>query len=197
MALMHERRTNRFQIIDTMSNFCLNIINKEGYMKQKVSFLLSLSLILLVSGYAFAQELIIYPAKGQSNEQMEKDKFECYSWAKGQTGFDPMQAPTASAPAPQKQSQGSVAGGTVKGALGGALLGAGIGAIAGDTKKGAAIGGLSGGAIGGVRSSRQKQEDERAQQQWEQQQVSEYSQKRNSYNRAYGACLEGRGYTVK
>jgi hypothetical protein len=43
-----------------------------------------------------AQELIVYPAKGQSNEQMEKDKFECYSWAKGQTGFDSMQMLTAS-----------------------------------------------------------------------------------------------------
>jgi hypothetical protein len=43
-----------------------------------------------------AQEIIVYPAKGQSNDQMEKDKFECYNWAKGQTGFDPMQMPTAS-----------------------------------------------------------------------------------------------------
>ena len=29
---------------------------------------------------------MIYPAKNQSNEQTEKDKFACYSWAKGQTG---------------------------------------------------------------------------------------------------------------
>jgi len=39
------------------------------------------------SGFALAQELMIFPAKGQSEDQMEKDKFECYSWAKKQTGF--------------------------------------------------------------------------------------------------------------
>jgi hypothetical protein len=64
-------------------------------------------------------------------------------------------------------------------------------------KNGAAIGALSDGAIGGMRSHSQKTKDEQAKKQWEQQQVNAYSQKRNSYNRAYGACLEGRGYTVK
>ena len=166
-------------------------------MKVHVYIFLSLLVMFFFVVHAMGQELIIYPAQGQSTEQMEKDRFECYSWAKQQTGFDPMQVPTASAPPPQQQSQGSVAGSTLKGAAGGALLGAGIGAIAGDTGKGAAIGGLSGGAIGATRSSRQKKQDEQARQQWEQQQAAEYSQKRNSYNRAYGACLEGRGYTVK
>ena len=51
-------------------------------------------------GTAVAQELVIYPAKGQSNEQTEKDKYACYSWAKGQTGFDPMVAPQATIPPP-------------------------------------------------------------------------------------------------
>jgi len=35
--------------------------------------------------------MVVYPAQGQSNEQMEKDKFECYGLAKNQSGFDPMQ----------------------------------------------------------------------------------------------------------
>jgi len=50
--------------------------------------------VFLVS-HVQAQELIVYPAQGQSSEQMEKDKFECYSWAKAQANFDPMQMPTA------------------------------------------------------------------------------------------------------
>lgn len=29
---------------------------------------------------------------------------------------------------------------------------------------------------------------------WEQEQAQQYTAKRNSYNRAYAACLEGRGY---
>ena len=58
-------------------------------------------------------------------------------------------------------------------------------------------GGLSGGALGGMRSSAQNRQAEQQRQQWEQQQANQYMQKRNSYNRAYSACLEGRGYSVK
>ena len=154
--------------------------------------------VFLVS-HVQAQELIVYPAKGQSNEQMEKDKFECYSWAKGQTGFDPMQMPTASSPAPPKGDK-SVAGGVVGGGVLGGVGGAVIGGIAGGSKgarKGAAIGGLSGGAIGGMRSSSQNRQAEQKRKQWEQQEANQYMQKRNSYNRANAACLEGKGYTVK
>ena len=152
-----------------------------------------------LDGTAMAQELVIYPAKGQSNEQIEKDKFECYSWAKGQSGFDPMVMPQATTPRPAQQ-QKSVAGGAVKGGVGGAALGAGIGAIAGGSSgagKGAGIGALAGGTLGGVRSRSQNQQAEQAQRQWEQEQVAQYQQGRNNYNRAYSACLEGRGYTVR
>jgi hypothetical protein len=143
---------------------------------------------------ATAQELIIYPNKGQDAQQQEQDQFQCYGWAKGQSGFDPMAPPTATAPPPQKAApKGGVASGAVKGGL----LGLGVGAIAGDSKKGAAIGALSGGAFGGMRRSQQRKQESHAQKQWEQQQVSQYTQGRNSYNRAYAACLEGRGYTVR
>jgi hypothetical protein len=169
-------------------------------MKRVKSMLLSLIVATLIAGPALAQDFVIYPAKGQSNEQLEKDKFACYSWAKGQSGFDPMEMPKATAPPPPKQAQSSTAGGAAKGAVGGGLLGLGIGAIAGGKSgaaKGAGIGALSGGAIGGVRSHQQQKQDEQAQQQWAQQQANQYMQKRSAYNRAYSACLEGRGYTVK
>ena len=143
---------------------------------------------------AIAEEFYIYPAKGQTKEQLEQDKFQCYSFAKDATGFDPMAPPTATAPAPQKEApKGGAGSGLVKGALGGAV----VGAIAGDTKKGAAIGGASGALIGGMRRSDQKKEEEHKQKQWEQEQVGQYAQNRSNYNRAYTACLEGRGYTVK
>jgi hypothetical protein len=38
---------------------------------------------------AAQQDLIIYPKNGQSKEQQAADQFECHTWAKGQTGFDP------------------------------------------------------------------------------------------------------------
>ena len=169
-------------------------------MKRINRILIVLLLGAFIAGTAAAQDFMIYPAKGQSQDQMEKDKFECYSWAKGQTGFDPMEMPKATAPPPTKQATSSTAGGAVKGGVGGGLLGAGVGAIAGGkkgAKKGALIGGLSGGTIGGVRSSSQQKQDRKAQKQWEKQQTNQYMQKRNTYNRAYSACLEGKGYSVK
>jgi len=151
-------------------------------------------LFALLPGALTAQELMIYPAKGQDAQQQEKDKFECYGFAKGQSGFDPMAQPTTTTAAPQKEApQGGVARGAVGGAVGGAL----IGAVTGNTKKGAAVGAVGGGLFGGARRSQQKQRETHNQQQWEQREVQNYSQNRNNYNRAYAACLEGRGYTVR
>jgi len=153
----------------------------------------------LSAGAALAQDLVVYPAKGQSNEQMEKDKFECYGWAKGQSGFDPMQMPTASSPAPSKGDK-SVAGGAVGGGVLGGVGGAVIGGIASGksgAKKGALIGGLSGGALGGMRSHSQNRQADQKREQWEREQANQYIQQRNAYNRNYAACMEGRGYSVK
>lgn len=151
---------------------------------------INLIIFILFSVFAapsFAQEFFVYPSEGQSNEQTDKDKFECYNWAKGQTGFDPMQLPTASSPPPaQKDTRGSV--------VGGAALGAIVGQIAdGKAGEGAAIGGL----LGGARRSSTQRQNRAERQQWEQQQANQYAQARNSYNRAYVACLEARGYSVR
>jgi hypothetical protein len=37
-------------------------------------------------------ELFVYPAQGQSEEQRDRDRYECYLWAADQTGFDPGEA---------------------------------------------------------------------------------------------------------
>ncbi len=143
---------------------------------------------------AGAQDPFIYPAQGQSQEQLEKDKFECYSWAKQSAGFDPMAQPTASAPPPAQEAP---KGGLLRGAARGAATGLVVGAIAGDAGKGAAIGAAGGGLVGGMRRRDQGRQQQHAEEQWAQQQAAEYHSKRNAYNRAFGACLEGRGYTVK
>jgi uncharacterized protein YcfJ len=161
------------------------------YMMSMAGLLL---LVLLLSGFAVAQDLMIYPAKGQSQDQMEQDKYQCYSWAKGQTGFDPMQVPTATQAPPQQEAQ---QGGVGRGAVRGGLVGLGVGAIAGDAGKGAAIGAASGGLIGGMRRHDQVRRQQQAEQQWANDQAANYSRRRSEYNRAYSACLEGRGYSVK
>jgi hypothetical protein len=148
-----------------------------------------------VSTVLAQSDMFIYPKEGQSDAQLEKDKYECYTWAKKQTGFDPMEVPRATSPPPKQEAK---KGGALRGAVGGALLGAAIGEIASDDAgKGAAIGAGTGALFGGVRRQRQRQQQNEAEQQWAQEQTSQYAQKRNSYNRAYAACLEARGYTVK
>jgi len=164
-------------------------------MKKMIFMTALMFFTILFAGSALAQELIVFPAKGQSEDQMEKDKFECYSWGKKQTGFDPMVIPKATAPPPQQQAK---SGGAVRGAAGGAIVGAAIGKITDNSSSdGAKYGAAAGGLTGGMRQSRQKRSDQQAQTQWEKEQANNYMKNRNNYNRAYGACLEGKGYTVK
>ena len=133
---------------------------------------------LWLAGLAVAQPYI-YPTRGQSQEQMSRDRYDCHVWAVQQTGVDPMASQAAPAPS-------STGRGAVRGAAGGAALGAVGGAIAGDAGKGAAIGAATGALFGGMRQARGQQQAQAA-----------ATQQRDGYNRALGACLEGRGYTVK
>jgi hypothetical protein len=152
---------------------------------------------LCVAVSASGAELYIYPQKGQSAQQQEKDKFECYGWAKGQSGFDPMAPPTTRT-APPKREGGSVAGGAAGGAVGGAAVGAVAGAIRGKrVGKATAIGAGTGGMIGGMGAAGRNAKDEKSLRDWEQNEANAYAQRRREYNRAHAACLEGRGYTVK
>lgn len=145
-----------------------------------------LGLVFLSVSLAEAADLFVFPKNGQSKEQQDQDQFSCYKWAKEQTGFDPIKpVEHASAPPPQ--------GGAVKGAAKGAAVGAIGGAIAGDAGKGAAIGAGVGGAGGAMRKRRSEKQQEAAEQKAEQAHEASVA----GYNRAFGACMEGKGYTVK
>ncbi len=48
-------------------------------------------------GEAGRYDVIAYPAKAQSAEQQSRDRYECHSWAVGQSGFDPATAQSAPA----------------------------------------------------------------------------------------------------
>ena len=53
------------------------------------------SIFMIVSLFSFSiTEIVqatefVYPSKGQSEEQQNKDKWECHQWASKQTGIDP------------------------------------------------------------------------------------------------------------
>jgi hypothetical protein len=134
-----------------------------------------------------ADELMIFPNADQTSEQQEQDKFACYSWAKEQSSFDPMAPPTATEAPPQ---EGAKKGGLLRGAARGAVIG---GVVDNEAGKGAAAGAF----IGGMRRQDQKRKEAAEREQWEQEQQRIYAEKRNRYNRAYGACLEGKDYTVR
>jgi hypothetical protein len=149
--------------------------------------------VLLWSGVALGQGLIIYPERGQGAAQQQQDQAQCHGWAVQQSGFDPSRQQMAMAPPPSGAPQGQV----LRGAGRGAALGAVGGAIGGDAGKGAAIGAATGALFGAMR----RRDDMAAQQrQYEQavnQQQMAMAQGSSTYNRALGACMAGRGYTVR
>ncbi len=149
--------------------------------------ILALVAALAIASPVTAQELFIYPAEGQDRDQQDLDEAQCRRFATDQTGFNPQATPQATTAAPQTE------GGAVGGAARGALAGAAIGAIAGDAGKGAAIGAAGGGLMGGMR----RRDSRRRQDQWAQQESANYQNQRNQFNRAFSACLEARGYTVR
>ena len=128
---------------------------------------------------SFAQKPSVYPAKKQTAQQQKQDDGECLAWAKKDTGIDPV---AASQPAPQQTGPAVGGGERLKGAAGGAV----IGGIAGDAGAGAVVGTV----LGGVKA-RQNQGAQNQQAQQQQQQAL------NKFYKAYAACMEGRGYSVK
>jgi hypothetical protein len=143
-----------------------------------------------------------YPQQGQTPEQQDRDRYECYLWASQQTGFDPS-APNVpphdrfvvrgGPPGPPPGAQTAV--GAVTGGIIGALIAppraAGFGAVAGA---------LVGGTIGASAEASQNQQAQYVASQnaaAQQAQMGQVEQKASDYRRALGACLEGRGYTVK
>lgn len=169
-------------------------------MKKKIASALVLA---LAASVALAQEPIMYPNKGQSLEQLEKDKFECYQWAKKQADFDPLDQPVQNDPIPPRREEPreSPGVGTAKGAVGGALLGAGLGALLGGRRgalTGSVIGGVGGAVVGSRQGRADSYEDARRDAIERKRGEANYlDEKRDVYNRAFEACLEGRGYTIK
>lgn len=166
-------------------------------MKQVIFFSLIFLFSIFLASPLFAQDPIIYPAEGQSRDQQERDEFECFRWARDQTGFDPMATPRAtSAPPSQEATRGGAGRGAVAGAATGAIVG-GITRGRSGAGRGALIGGGGGALIGGMRRESQRNQQAQAKNQWEREQTNNYARARNEYNRAFAACMSGRGYTVK
>ena len=146
----------------------------------------------LAQSLAGSVGLFVYPPDDKTADERGQDDYQCFAWAKDETGFDPMnerepeQVVSDGAPA-----AGSGAQGALRGAARGALLGE---VIDDDAGKGAAIGA----ALGGMRARR------KSSQMAQQQAASEnyqnqagFQQEQGNFKKAMSLCLESRGYAVK
>jgi hypothetical protein len=156
-----------------------------------------------------------YPKNHQNSDQQLKDESECYGSARQQTGVDPQaSAPAGPSATEQKAAQEQAAqqagkstpkGGTVKGSAGGAAGGAAIGAIAGNAGTGAAIGATAG-AMAGRRQQKKaeaeaknqaSQQTAQSQQEAQTQATAQHQASLDSFKRAFSACMDARGYSVR
>jgi hypothetical protein len=140
------------------------------------------------------QRVFVYPANGQSAEQTDRDRYECHVWAVQQTGVDPSRADANAYERVVVQQANPPGSGTAAGAIGGAILGA---IIAGprDAGAGLVLGGVTGAIVGSASDANAQARAQQTQQQINQSAAAGRA-RGDSYRRAIGACLQGRGYSV-
>jgi hypothetical protein len=146
-------------------------------------------------------DIFVYAAHGQTDKQLDRDRYECHNWAVAQTHYNPsdphlaphQQIQVVAMPDPPPPHD------TIVGAMAGAMIGAAIGSPH-DSAQGAVVGAIAGGAMGAASdSARQKQAQHATGQNnaAAQTERARLEQQASDYKRAISACLEGRGYTVK
>ena len=154
-------------------------------MMQRLVLIASLASLAFVTAVA-AAEPEVYPAKGQTAEQQERDQFECHEWATKDTGVDPEQLAEQKLAAPPPSTHD-----------GGAAASAGMGAVRGATEGDAAAGAARGFGIGRMVQVLKAKRQLREQQSTTTQEGAAIHGQLDTYDRAYAACLTGRGYSVK
>jgi len=152
---------------------------------------------------AKTKRLIIFPASGQSANELLADKSECKAIAMEKSGFNEnayTNQPSAAFVPPPIYSYDDGSG---LNAASGAATGAVVGAIAGNAGKGAAIGAVTGALFGGVERAQRQEEEAEWQRQYQsmqnyqlQEQNNYIAQSKEQYDFVFKACLENRGYTV-
>ena len=157
--------------------------------------------------------MFAFPRNGQTEDQQLKDEAQCFGLAKQKTGVD-TQAPAPKGPsteevaAAQQQAADNAKqgrGGGLRGAAVGAGGGAAIGAIAGNAGTGAAIGAAAGtmkGAMTQRQTNAQSKQQAAAQAAAQQKKAAdqlqmEHQEGIDTFQRAFSACMDARGYSVK
>ena len=143
--------------------------------------------------------LYFYPLKGQSKDQQDRDRFECYQWAKKQTGYDPGQEQLAPHQRIEVQSATPPGSDTAAGAITGAVIGSLL-APRHDRRQSMFFGAITGAMLGAASEDAKQQQAQQMQQHYDTKDAQRYARlerQASDYRRAMSACLEGRGYTVR
>jgi hypothetical protein len=111
--------------------------------------------------------IMVYPARGQTPDQVERDRYDCHVWAVQQSGYDPSRP-------------GLPPGGRV------------IVQPANPPGTGTAVGAIAGAILGDANAQAQAN----AEQARLDRNAAIYSQGAVNYRRAINACLDARGYTT-
>jgi len=144
-------------------------------------------------------QVFVYPREGQSPMRLDRDRYECHIWAMGKTGYDPSLPPLPVKRHVRVEPVPPVGHDTASLGFTGALLGALIGGHH-HSPEGALIGGAIGAFTGLISDSARAAAARRIEADHEnrdQEQVDRMEGRAFEYRRAMGACLEGRGYSVK
>ncbi|MCB1907825.1 MAG: glycine zipper 2TM domain-containing protein [Rhodocyclaceae bacterium] len=143
--------------------------------------------------------LAIYPARGQDARQLARDRFECYGWAVQQSGFDPARSLVRlPRPAVRVDADPPAGVGTAAGVLTGAAIGAAVSSPH-HSGEAAVVGAVLGGIVGAASDSARAAEARSLESELNRQAARDNAldARGQAYQRAFSACLEGRGYTVK
>jgi hypothetical protein len=168
---------NRF--VAPMGTLCVLMVHAAGYAQQSLAVSLG---------------LVVYPSAGQAASQQATDESECKQWSQEATGVDP-----ANPMAGIERSQAVATPGAGAAAGGGALRGAAAGALVGNiADEDAGEYALAGAAIGSVRGARRAdRQSVEAQNQAAAQDQAVAAERIQLFKNAFGACMEGRKYTVR
>lgn len=146
------------------------------------------------------EELIIFPKEGQGREQKAEDKGYCVHWAKEETDVDPsyLRAKIEMADEMIVREAQATQPRTGRRLMRGAARGAALGAVGSNVDNNVGKRAIQGGMIAGMKTRDQKKqtaaEQKVASQIYRKEQLlAQY----DKYLRAFAACMEAKGYSVK
>lgn len=144
-------------------------------------------------------DIYVYPTKGQTEKQLDRDRYECHNWAARQSHYNPSEPHLAPHQQVRVVEMPPPGRGTAVGAVTGAVIGSGV-AGRHDSGEGAVAGAIVGAMIGASSDAARSKEAEQAGTRVSAETQAERARlerQASDYRRAISACLEGRGYTVR